>query len=257
MASRAVIISGAGGGGIGTAIATQFRTSGHAVFSIERTEEARQYLLSVVDCPPENVVLGDVGSEADVMRLAARVLESGYSVSSVVHNAARGSRPSAVSGVSLEEFNQDLSDILVGGFLLAKHFSGMLMRNAPSSMVFVSSSAATRGARGRGPSYAAAKAGLHGLTVSLALELAPSGVTVNAVAPTQTVTPRVLRDGRRTEAEITRRALEGVPVGRAAVPGDIAAVVEFLCSGGARYITGKVIEVDGGQFLAPRWTESE
>jgi 3-oxoacyl-[acyl-carrier protein] reductase len=255
--SSAVVISGAGGGGIGTAIACAMHAQGVRVFSLERTEEARRALLKLAVCAPQDIIVADVGNEQDVVRMKSVVESSGVPLRALVHNAARGAPPRDVQSVQLTEFMEDISDILVGAFLLSKHFSDLLVSAAPSSIVFVSSSAATRGARGRGPSYSAAKAGLHGLLVSLAIEFAPSGVTVNAVAPAQTLTPRVLKGGRRTVTEINRRARKYVPMGRPATPDDVAGSVMFLCGKDARYITGKVLEIDGGQALSPLWTTDE
>jgi NAD(P)-dependent dehydrogenase (short-subunit alcohol dehydrogenase family) len=202
-------------------------------------------------------MVGDVGDDIVVEQFAATIDKSRTLLKAVIHNAARGAPAARVADVSLADFREDLSDILIGGFLLAKHLSDQLRHSAPASMIFISSSAALRGARGRGPSYAAAKAGLHGLMYSLAIELSQAGVTVNSIAPSQTLTPRVLRGGRRTPSTIIERARNYVPLGRPADPADIAQAVYFLCSPGARYITGKIIELDGGQSLAPVWTTDE
>jgi NAD(P)-dependent dehydrogenase (short-subunit alcohol dehydrogenase family) len=112
-------------------------------------------------------------------------------------------------------------------------------------VVAISSTAATDGLAGQA-AYAASKAGLLGLVRTLALELAPDGVTVNAVLPGMVETEKVAA----MPAEVRERALAAVPAGRFATVEEIAAVVAFLCSDPAAYVTGTWIPVDGGIGLS-------
>ena len=91
--------------------------------------------------------------------------------------------------------------------------------------------------------YAAAKAGLIGLTRALAKELGPSGILVNAVAPTRILTPR---ERERLSLDEQERIARGIPLGRIATPADVARVVLFLGSGWNSYVNGEVITVGGG-----------
>lgn len=249
----AAVVSGAGGGGIGTACARALALAGFQVFTIERSTTGRDVVRDQAGVPGENVLIGDIGDEGVSRRMAVLLGSRQLSCGALVHNAARGAPASDLSDITEDMFASDVRDILLGAFFLAKHLHP-LMPQGLGRIVFISSSAALRGARGRGPSYAAAKAGLHGLAKQLALDLSPTGTTVNVVVPFQTMTPRVLKGGRRTEESIATTAQQAVPLGRPAYPTDVASAVSYLVGPGASYMTGQVLSLDGGQMLAPRAT---
>jgi 3-oxoacyl-[acyl-carrier protein] reductase len=133
---------------------------------------------------------------------------------------------------------------LTGAFNVARAPAPAWRRSGAGRLVFISSINGLRGSFGQA-NYAAAKAGLVGLARSLALELARDGVTVNVVAPgfIDTAMTRDLPDG------IRQRALARTPLGRVGTASDVAAVVRFLCSEAAGFVTGTVLPVDGGQLL--------
>jgi len=135
---------------------------------------------------------------------------------------------------------------LKGSFLCAQAVARRLVaRGAPGAIVNLASSAAYRSSP-RGTHYVASKAGVVGLTRAMALELAPHGIRVNAIAPglTDTAQPR---DGH-SEAEVQAMARQ-VPLGKMGEPDDVAAVAVFLVSRDARHVTGQVIHVNGGAYL--------
>jgi NAD(P)-dependent dehydrogenase (short-subunit alcohol dehydrogenase family) len=169
--------------------------------------------------------------------------------------AARGSLDWVVcaAGITRDRVCWKMSDAdwddvlavnLTGAFHIARAAAPALRRSGAGRLVFISSINGLRGSFGQA-NYAAAKAGLVGLARSLALELARDGVTVNVVAPgfIDTAMTRDLPDG------IRQRALARTPLGRVGTASDVAAVVRFLCSDAAGFVTGAVLPVDGGQLL--------
>jgi len=135
---------------------------------------------------------------------------------------------------------------LNGAFLCSREAVRYMLREQRGSIVNMASGLAARGSAG-GAHYATAKAGLIGLTRSLALEFGRHGIRVNAVAPgvVDTEMPR----GVMTEAQI-QAAAEAAPLGRIATPEDVAEVIVFLASDASRHITGQTIHVNGGGYFA-------
>ncbi|MBM4108041.1 MAG: SDR family oxidoreductase [Phycisphaerae bacterium] len=156
-------------------------------------------------------------------------------------------RDAMVWKMSDEQWREVIDVDLTGAFHCARAASGLMRAANPGSwgsIVNVSSINGLRGKAGQ-TNYAAAKAGLIGLTKSLARELARSGVTVNAVAPGLIETPATAG----LPAEVRERAAGEILLGRLGQVQDVAELVAFLCGERARFITGQVIKVDGGQYI--------
>jgi 3-oxoacyl-[acyl-carrier protein] reductase len=182
----------------------------------------------------------DVASPEDVARLVGSVQTDESDVDILVNNAGVNA-DGLMLALEPEKFDRVLDVNLGGVYQLSRAFARGMMLKRWGRIVNVSSVSGAWGGRGKS-NYAASKAAVNGFTRACAIELAPKGVTVNAVAPGMIVT-------EMTEAVrgLTRDSLlERIPARRYGQPEDVAAVVCFLASNGAAYLTGQVVTVDGG-----------
>jgi 3-oxoacyl-[acyl-carrier protein] reductase len=182
----------------------------------------------------------DVADPQECERLLAAVSDDLGAVDILVNNAGI-TRDNLIMRMSLEDFDAVLAVNLRAAFMLSKLASRSMLRRRGGRIINITSVVGLSGNIGQA-NYAASKAGLIGLSKSLAREFAGRGVTVNAVAPG-------FIDTAMTEAldQQTRdRLLTAIPLQRLGTPEDVAAVVAFLASDQSGYITGQVIAVDGG-----------
>jgi 3-oxoacyl-[acyl-carrier protein] reductase len=187
--------------------------------------------------------VGDVSRSAEANRAVAEFAAEMGGLEILVNNAGIF-RDQVVWKMTDEEWQQVLDVDLTGVFNFARAAAPIMRAAKRGAIVNISSINGLRGKFGQS-NYAAAKAGVIGLTKSLAKELARSGVTVNAVAPGLIDTP-MLRT--MPEAAVAQAAAE-ILLGRVGTVEDVAEAVVFLCSDRARFITGEVLRVDGGQYI--------
>ena len=186
------------------------------------------------------LVQGDVADSGQVQALVDQAGEALGPISILVNNAGI-TRDGLVMRMSEEDFDAVIATSLRGAFLCSKAVCRGMMKARGGSIINVSSVIGRRGNAGQA-NYAAAKAGLIGLTKSLARELGPRGIRVNAVAPGYVIT-----DMTAELPDNMKEQIQGsTPLGRLAAPEEIASVISFLVSPAAAYITGAVIPVDGG-----------
>lgn len=185
----------------------------------------------------------DVANAEAVEALYARVAEDLGPPAILVNNAGI-TRDQLVMRMKDDDWDQVLATNLKGAFLTIRAASRSMMKARYGRIVNVSSIVGIGGAAGQA-NYAAAKAGLIGLTKSIAKEFGPRGITCNAVAPGFIETDMTKDLPEEFRSDVMKRA----PLGRLGAPGDIAPVVAFLCSEAAGYITGQTLVVDGGLTL--------
>jgi len=186
----------------------------------------------------------DVSSEQSVTLMIKRTLEEFGTIDVLVNNA--GIYPStSIEELTNQSWDRVIGTNLTGAFLCSRAAVPIMLDKKKGRIINLSSTTAFRGAK-NGAHYAASKAGLIGFTKALALELAPAGITVNAICPglTDTAQPR----GHMTDQELYAKK-ERVPLGRIAHPEDIVGPVLFLASDKASHITGQSVLVNGGDLM--------
>jgi 3-oxoacyl-[acyl-carrier protein] reductase len=186
----------------------------------------------------------DVASMDDVTRLAAAVLEDFDKLDYLVNNAGI-TRDKLILRMKPEDWDQVIGTNLTGVYNCVKAFAPHFIKQRGGRIINVSSVVGLTGNAGQA-NYAASKAGIIGLTRSLAKEFGSRGITVNAIAPGYIATE--MTDG--LDEDIRAKMLESIPLGRLGTVADVANVVIFLLSNMADYVTGQVITCDGGMVMS-------
>ncbi|MEU0551418.1 3-oxoacyl-ACP reductase FabG [Micromonospora sp. NPDC005979] len=228
--ARTVLVTG-GNRGIGLAIAQAFAKQGDRVAVTHRSGEAPEGLFGV---------RADVTDAASIDAAFTAVEAELGPVEVVVANAGM-TDDTLLLRMSEEQFTNVVDTNLTGAFRVAKRASGKMLRAKWGRMIFISSVVGLSGGAGQ-VNYAASKAGLVGVARSVTRELGSRNITANVVAPgfIDTDMTAGLSDDRKAEIR------KSIPAGRMASPDEVAAVVTWLASDGAGYVSGAVIPVDGG-----------
>jgi 3-oxoacyl-[acyl-carrier protein] reductase len=233
--------------GIGAAIARRLSHDGFGVALLDLQADAVQDLAKELSADGrEAIALScDVSSPDQVSSAFAAVGEKWQRVDVLASNAGI-TRDHMFHKMPPEDWDAVIATHLRGGYLVAQAAQRFMVSQRSGSIIFISSRAAT-GNRGQS-NYSAAKAGLEGLTKTLAIELGPFGVTVNAIAPgfiDSPMTRAVEQRSGRSWDEIATDVLARNYIKRLGRPEDIAGVVSFLASPDASYLTGQVLQVGG------------
>ncbi|HSA89604.1 MAG TPA: SDR family NAD(P)-dependent oxidoreductase [Burkholderiales bacterium] len=207
--------------------------------------------------PAADVVVADLTDADDVERLSGCVPAIDFLVN-VAGGPAAPTRSNTLPDLPKKNMTlEDLSETdwngviaanLTTAFLVCREFVPRMKARRFGRIINFSSIAARRGSDRVGVHYAAAKGGIIGLTKTLALELGPHGITVNAIAPGFIRTPRIEQAGW---GNATQAFLDSLPLKRAGRPDDIAGVVAMLCSEAGGYVSGATIDVNGGWYFGP------
>ena len=244
LADKVAVVTGAGRG-IGRAIALAYARMGADVACVSRTEENSAKAAAEVEALGRRAwpLAVDVSDTAAVDAAAKGILESTGRVDILVNNAGV-TRDNLLMRMNEEEWDTVLNTNLKGAFNFTRAFSRPFIRQRSGRIINIASVIGLIGNAGQS-NYAASKAALIGFTKSVAKELAPRGITVNAIAPgfIETDMTAVLDEKMRGEV------LERVPLGRFGSPDDIAHAAVFLAMEPTGYVTGQVLTVDGGMVM--------
>lgn len=239
---RAAIVTGAASG-LGEAITRRFAGEGAKVLACDQNEDGVEKLAAALSeeglAVLPNVV--DVSKSGEVNRVADCAIKSFGRVDILINNAGISPKKSYLDYTE-EDWDAVLNVNLKGEYLFARSVSEHMIENRYGRIVNLSSSAWRSGGFAGGIPYTSAKAGVIGLTRSLANTLGPSGITVNAIAPGPTTTPLTDNWLPSRESEMVKK----IPLGRVGRPEDIASAALFLASDEASYITGICLDVNGG-----------
>jgi len=242
---KSAVVTG-GSRGIGRAIALELASCGaNVVVNYTRNSKAADEVVAEIEAMGSSgmAVKADVSIASEVENLVNEVLKTFGSIDILVNNAGI-TRDNLIIRMTEKEFDEVINTNLKGAFICTKAVSRVMIKQKSGKIINVSSVVGIVGNAGQS-NYAAAKAGLIGFTKSMAKELAKRGINVNAVAPgfIQTDMTSVLPENVKEEF------LKSIPLMRIGKPEDIANTVLFLASEYSDYITGQVINIDGGMVM--------
>lgn len=244
-AGRTAIVTG-GGRGIGQAIANRFASEGAEVLVFGRTRETLESTVGAIEQSGgrASLVVGDVSSSADVSRLIDTAMARWQSIDMVVNNAAIFDE---TPFLEIQERRwREVIDVNLTGVLLMSQQAARVMAKAGYGSIVTIASIDAYGADGAFASYNTAKAGLLGLTRTMAMELAPYGIRVNTVSPGYTLTPMTEAAVGPALLQHMLHSFDRVPMRRLVQADEIASACAFLCSLDASAITGTDLVVDCG-----------
>ncbi len=239
---RLAIVTG-GASGFGEGIVRRFVEEGARVIIVDRNGEAAAALAAELG-EQTRPFTADVSNNGDIAALA----QAAGAVDILVNNAGIGHLPQPLDGLPEEEFDRLFAVNAKSVYLTARHFVPGMKARGKGAILNIAS---TGGVSPR-PNltwYNATKGWMITATRAMAVELAPSGVRVNALNPVAGETPLLATFMGQDTPEIRARFLASIPLGRFSTPADMGAAAAFLCSDDAAMITGVAMEVDGGRCI--------
>lgn len=244
--SKVAVVTG-GAGGIGQAVADRFARDKFAIVLLDVNAEAgNQVVTELLKRHTETSFRqADLTQEAEVRATFEKIIATHGRIDALVNVAGGSLHRHELEDFPLAHWRAVIDANLTSTFLCCRAVVAPMKSLKSGAIVNISSDIGFSGDAGRS-AYAAAKAGILGLTRSLALELAIIGVRVNAVAPGRIATPRVRASYTDSEWEA---AAKKIPIGHAGGPEDVAEAVAFLAGDAAKHMTGQTLHVNGGRIM--------
>lgn len=242
---RTALVTG-GMGGLGEAIARALHDAGHAVLVTHtRSDEAATEWLArqSADGYTFSSYRVDVSDWGSCLRMAEHIAADGHAVDILINNAGI-TRDATFRKLDKANWDAVLRTNLDSAFNVTKPFIDGMVERGWGRVVNISSINGNKGQFGQ-TNYSAAKAGLHGFTKALAQEVARKGVTVNTVSPGYLETQMVMA----VPEDVRKQIIAGIPVGRLGHPSEIAALIAFIVSDAAGFMTGSNVSMNGGQHM--------
>ena len=243
---RSALVTGAGSG-IGAAIAKAMASAGASVLVSDVNYEAAKMVAVTISGGGgvADAFCLDVRNREQADKAVAKAAEMGDGDLSILVNNAGAIAPAMFAKMTEEAFRRIVDIHLIGSFVCSQAALERMRVDGKGRIINVTSAAGLQGTIGQS-NYGAAKAGIIGLTKSLARELARSQITVNAVAP---LAATAMTENIRSNEKLSALTLARIPLGRWASPEEVAGAFVFFASDAASYITGQVLAVDGGTVI--------
>lgn len=243
---RSALVTGAGSG-IGAAIAKAMANAGASVLVSDVNYEAAKMVAVTISGGGgvADAFCLDVRNREQADKAVAKAAEMGDGDLSILVNNAGAIAPAMFAKMTEEAFRRIVDIHLIGSFVCSQAALERMRVDGKGRIINVTSAAGLQGTIGQS-NYGAAKAGIIGLTKSLARELARSQITVNAVAP---LAATAMTENIRSNEKLSALTLARIPLGRWASPEEVAGAFVFFASDAASYITGQVLAVDGGTVI--------